>query len=123
MPEVSPQAVQEVLEAVAKQSPALVLGAHAGLSSAAQGLAAPQHHGARQGAFNASSKFFNGAGSYHRHHKSIAGAIGAGVAAVAGHGVVLTAVVAAAPVVAVAGAVTGAVLGVAFLGKKLWDKL
>ena len=86
------------------------VGAAAGVASGVANAAAPHVRAVGSGAVNASSSFFNGATKALRNHKGITGALGAGTVAVVGHGVVGTAIIAAAPVVAVTAAV-GAVAG------------
>jgi hypothetical protein len=99
------------------------IGAATGIATGVSNVAAPHLRGMGTGAVNASTNFFNGATKALKNHKGVAGAVSAGTAALLGHGVVATAVVAAAPVVAVTAAAGAAAFGLYKLVKYVQDEL
>ena len=109
---------EKVLLGAAKVAVGAVAGTVTGLSNAA----APHVRAIGSGALNASSNFFNGATKALKNHKGVSGALGAGTAAVIGHGAVATAAVALAPVAAVTAVVAGASFGIYKLIKYVQDE-
>jgi hypothetical protein len=95
------------------------VGAVAGVVSGLKNNPAP-HVG--RGLATASSNFANGVTKALRRHQGVGGAIGAGAAAVIGHGAVAAAVVAAAPAVLATAAAGGAVFGVYKLVEYIRDE-
>lgn len=88
------------------------IGAAAGLVTGLKNAASPHFVGRGMGAVNVSSKFANGFTKAMKQHRGIAGAASAGAAAVVGQGAVATALVAAAPAIALTAAAGGAVFGI-----------
>jgi len=109
---------EQILVYAAKVGIGTVSGVVTGLKNAT----APHLVGRGTGAINASSNFANGFTKAMKQHRGVAGAFGAGTAAVIGHGAVATAVVAAAPVVAVTAVAGGAIFGVCKLVEFIRNK-